>query len=74
MQIAAPQDVVAQRSGIRFDRNEWSGAFGDIGTDFPLIVGMILAAHLDPASVLIVFRREPHPSGKGVVLLGDSCP
>jgi len=40
---------------VRFDRNELSGAFGDIGTDFPLIVGMILAAHLDPASVLIVF-------------------
>lgn len=40
---------------VRFDRNELSGAFGDIGTDFPLIVGMILAAHLDPASVLILF-------------------
>jgi hypothetical protein len=39
----------------RFDRNELSGAFGDIGTDFPLIVGMILAAHLDVASVLIMF-------------------
>ena len=40
---------------IKFDRNEWSGAFGDIGTDFPLIVGMILAAGLDSASVLITF-------------------
>ncbi len=39
----------------RFDRNEFSGAFGDIGTDFPLIVGMIIAAHLDVASVLIMF-------------------
>ncbi len=25
---------------IRFDRNERSGAFGDIGTDLPLIIGM----------------------------------
>jgi len=41
--------------GIKFDRNEWSGAFGDIGTDFPLIVGMILAAGLDSASVLVTF-------------------
>ncbi|HJM33433.1 MAG TPA: putative sulfate/molybdate transporter [Candidatus Marinimicrobia bacterium] len=41
--------------GIKFDRNEWSGAFGDIGTDFPLIVGMILAAGLDSASVLFTF-------------------
>jgi len=40
---------------IRFDRNELAGAFGDIGTDLPLIVGMILAAGLDSASVLIMF-------------------
>ena len=40
---------------IKFDRNEWSGAFGDIGTDFPLIVGMILASGLDSASVLVTF-------------------
>jgi MFS superfamily sulfate permease-like transporter len=43
------------RTGIRFDRNEFSGAFGDLGTDFPLIVGMILVAGLDAASVLIMF-------------------
>lgn len=40
---------------IRFDRNELAGAFGDIGTDIPLITGMILASGLNPASVLIVF-------------------
>ena len=40
---------------LRFDRNELSGAFGDLGTDLPLIVGMVLAARLDPASVLIVY-------------------
>jgi xanthine/uracil/vitamin C permease (AzgA family) len=43
------------RGRIRFDRNELSGAFGDIGTDFPLIVGMILAAKLDAPGVLILF-------------------
>lgn len=32
-----------RRERIRFDRNELSGAFGDIGTDFALVVGMILA-------------------------------
>ena len=36
---------------IRFDRNELAGSFGDIGTDLPLIVGMILAAGLDSGSV-----------------------
>jgi hypothetical protein len=56
MQVAAaPQKALTHVAGIRFDRNELSGAFGDIGTDFPLIVGLILAAHLDSASVLIVF-------------------
>src|SRR5690242_8843589 len=49
----APRQVSQPR--IRFDRNELSGAFGDIGTDLPLIVGMILAAKLDPASVLTMF-------------------
>src|SRR3954462_9172898 len=44
-----------QMARVRFDRNELSGAFGDIGTDFPLLVGMILAAKLDAASVLTVF-------------------
>ena len=43
------------RARLRFDRNEFSGAFGDIGTDLPLIVGMILATGLDAASVLIMF-------------------
>ena len=40
---------------MRFDRNEFAGAFGDIGTDLPLIIGMILAAKLDVASVMIMF-------------------
>lgn len=40
---------------IRFDRNEWAGAFGDLGTDFPLVVGVTLVANLDSASVLTMF-------------------
>jgi hypothetical protein len=50
---AVRQEVFQPR--VRFDRNELSGAFGDIGTDLPLIVGMILAAKLDPANVLTMF-------------------
>ncbi|MDI6740603.1 MAG: putative sulfate/molybdate transporter [Candidatus Edwardsbacteria bacterium] len=42
-------------SRIRFDRNELSGAFGDIGTDLPLLIGMIAACGLDSASTLIMF-------------------
>src|SRR2546429_9263522 len=43
------------RPAIRFDRNELSGAFGDMGTDVPLIIGVALASHLDGATVLIMF-------------------
>lgn len=38
-----------------FNRHEFSGAFGDVGTDLPLITGMILASSMNPASVLGVF-------------------
>jgi hypothetical protein len=47
--------VAERKSRIRFDRNEFSGAFGDMGTDFPLIAGMILSAGLNPANVLTLF-------------------
>lgn len=52
-----PDTMLAQeaRPALRFDRNELSGAFGDIGTDFPLLVSMILIAKLDAASVLVMF-------------------
>jgi MFS superfamily sulfate permease-like transporter len=43
------------RARIRFDRNELAGAFGDIGTDLPLIIGMILAAGLPAVNVLVLF-------------------
>lgn len=43
------------RGGIRFDRNELAGAFGDIGTDLPLVIGMIVAAGLHSTSVLVMF-------------------
>ncbi|MEI6766843.1 MAG: putative sulfate/molybdate transporter [Bacteroidota bacterium] len=47
--------MFASVKGIRFDRNELAGAFGDIGTDLPLLIGVILASGIDPASVLIMF-------------------
>lgn len=40
---------------IRFNRNEFAGSFGDIGTDLPLIVGMVLVCGLDGASALVMF-------------------
>ena len=49
-----PLSPKLSRGGIRFDRNELAGAFGDIGTDLPLLVGMVLAAQLDSTSVLVM--------------------
>lgn len=40
---------------MRFDRHEVAGAFGDIGTDLPLLVALIATCGLDAASVCIVF-------------------
>jgi hypothetical protein len=54
-QIATAQPPPASRGAIRFDRNEFSGAFGDIGTDFPLVAGMILVAGLEASNVLTMF-------------------
>ncbi len=43
------------RPALRIDRRELSGAFGDIGTDLPLLIGMILAAGLPAAGVFVTF-------------------
>lgn len=40
---------------LRFDRNELAGSFGDIGTDLPLLVGVVQASGLDAAGVFAVF-------------------
>ena len=40
---------------IQLNRMELAGSFGDIGTDLPLLVGIILTAQMDSASVLIMF-------------------
>jgi len=40
---------------LKFNRNEFAGALGDIGASLPLLVGVTLAAKLNAASVLTVF-------------------
>ncbi|MGE0267495.1 MAG: putative sulfate/molybdate transporter [Candidatus Omnitrophota bacterium] len=44
-----------KKNWIKFNRNEFSGSIGDLGTDFPLITGMVLAANLDVVSVFVMF-------------------
>lgn len=57
MSLAEPSWMVRRlnRVNIRFDRNELAGSFGDIGTDLPLIVGIVLATGLEASGVFIVF-------------------
>lgn len=43
------------KNKILFNRNEFSGAFGDIGTDLPLIMGMILTNKLEASNTFIMF-------------------
>lgn len=40
---------------LRFDRRELAGAFGDIGTDLPLLVALVGTCDLDAASVFVCF-------------------
>jgi MFS superfamily sulfate permease-like transporter len=50
-----PPPVPAPSRRLRFDRNELAGAFGDLGTDLPLLIGVIAASGVDSAGVLIMF-------------------
>lgn len=53
---AAAQDKQKRPwSGFRFDRVELAGAFGDLGTLLPIVVGMILINKLSPSTVFLSF-------------------
>ena len=39
---------------LRVDRHELAGAFGDIGTDLPLLIALIASCGLDVAGVCIL--------------------
>ena len=40
---------------LKFDRVELAGAFGDLGTLLPIVVGMILINGLSPSTVFLAF-------------------
>jgi len=42
-------------SGNRYDRAEWAGAFGDLGTFIPFFIGYITVMNLDPTGILLTF-------------------
>jgi MFS superfamily sulfate permease-like transporter len=42
-------------NGNRFDRMEWAGAFGDLGTLIPFVVAYIAVLKIDPFGILFAF-------------------
>jgi len=42
-------------TGNRFDRMEWAGAFGDLGTLIPFVVAYIAVLKIDPFGILFAF-------------------
>jgi predicted benzoate:H+ symporter BenE len=49
--------------GNRYDRMEWAGAFGDLGTLIPFIVAYISLLKMDPYGVLLAFGIAKIVSG-----------
>jgi MFS superfamily sulfate permease-like transporter len=43
------------RTGNRFDRMEWAGAFGDLGTLIPFVVAYIAVVKMNPFGILLSF-------------------
>lgn len=52
-QQAPSSSVVA--AGNRYDRMEWAGAFGDLGTLIPFVVAYIGMVGMDPYGILFAF-------------------
>lgn len=50
-----PVTAAAPKSGNRFDRLEWAGAFGDLGTLVPFVVAYIGLLGIDPFGLLLAF-------------------
>jgi hypothetical protein len=49
------KDPEGAGTGNRFDRMEWAGAFGDLGTLIPFIVAYIAVLKIDPFGILFTF-------------------
>ena len=45
----------AQRTKNRYDKMEWAGAFGDVGTLIPFVVAYITIVKVEPLGLLLMF-------------------
>ncbi|HBG18257.1 MAG TPA: hypothetical protein DDY32_03005, partial [Desulfobulbaceae bacterium] len=52
---AEDPNIMASARALKFDRVELAGAFGDLGTLLPIVVGMIFINKLSPSSVFLTF-------------------
>lgn len=55
LQTAPIKEARAKPTGNRYDRMEWAGAFGDLGTLIPFVVGYVAVLKMDPVGVLLAF-------------------
>lgn len=49
------QEAPTRPKGNSFDRMEWAGAFGDLGTLIPFVVAYITLLRMDPFGILFAF-------------------
>ena len=61
-ELANTQIVSGEKAGNLYNRMEWAGAFGDIGTLIPFVVAYITIVKIDPLGLLFMF---------GICLLGS---
>ncbi len=54
---AAPEGPAspAAHAGLRFDRGEWAGAFGDLGTLVPFLLAYVTIVGVQPTGMLLAF-------------------
>jgi MFS superfamily sulfate permease-like transporter len=45
----------AGSAALRFDRREWAGAFGDLGTLVPFLLAYVTVVGIEPAGLLLAF-------------------
>ncbi|MDA8126239.1 MAG: putative sulfate/molybdate transporter [Deltaproteobacteria bacterium] len=56
-------EVSAPKTRNRYDRMEWAGAFGDLGTLIPFVVAYITIVKVDPLGLLLMFGIAKIASG-----------
>ena len=52
---AVTASSLVSSTAMRFDRREFAGAFGDVGTDLPLLVGVVVATGMDATAAFVTF-------------------